>query len=336
MMRHLNFHVVGGAKNEVADQVIVLEKKEKGAAAGAMESKTAVIIAAVPYLRDRDLRYSIAGESPEDRKDRMRAAILSHYQQIATAVAEKRTDKSTPVLATGHLFAAGSEDAEDKKTHIYLADKNNIEAGQFPEIFDYVALGHIHQAQRVGGREAVRYSGSLVPLTFGEARQPQSVCLFDLKEAGAAMEVKKVTVPRFRELVSIRGTAEEVLEQLAAQKRKEQTLGATELATWVEVRVTSPHPLPLLKEELAAVLEASEGDNPDIQLPEILRSSIVRPEGVSTAAVSTLTDLNELDPEEVFYQLCHGDSEEKREDYPELLDSFRELRQWMDEEKTEA
>lgn len=338
LMRHLNLHVIGGARNEVSEQVFVIER-EVGAAAGAGKGKGAVLVAAVPYLRDKDLKYSIVGESPEDRKLRMRAAILQHYEAIGEAVLAQRTDPKLPVLATGHLFAAGAEDAEDKASHIYLADKNNIEAGQFPAVFDYVALGHIHQAQRVGGQENIRYSGSLVPLTFGEARQPQSVCIFDLAAAGGEVAVEKILVPRFRELKSIRGTAEEVLAELTTLTLAEKARPAGQLAPWVEVRVITPHPLPLLREELQAVITASAGETAEelAHRPEILRTSLVRPQDAPVAAPSILRSLSELDPEDVFYQLCHnGEATEKREDYDELLGSFRELRNWMNETEATA
>jgi len=334
LMRHLNLHVVGGAKSDINDQVFLLDS---GAAAGAKgENKGAVLVAAVPYLRDKDLKYSIAGESPEDRKQRMRAAILTHYQEIGTAVETLRGDIKVPILATGHLFAAGSEDAEDKASHIYLADKNNIEAGQFPASFDYVALGHIHQAQRVGGRENVRYSGSLVPLTFGEARQPQSVCVFDLSEAGQDIEVQKITLPRFRELKSIRGTAEEVLAELRTLTLVEKASESSQLAPWVEVRVETAHPLPLLREELQAVITSGATAGESLR-PEILRTSLVRPDTAAASPQLITRNLSELDPEDVFHQLCHnGDAAEEREDYDDLLTSFRELRNWMNETEAAA
>ncbi|WP_020567609.1 exonuclease SbcCD subunit D C-terminal domain-containing protein [Neolewinella persica] len=342
LMRHLNLHVVGGAKSDLNDQVFLLDlaslrPSEVGAAAGAKKKEEgAVLVAAVPYLRDKDLKYSIAGESPEDRKQRMRAAILTHYQEIGAAVKARQGDTKVPILATGHLFAAGSEDAEDKASHIYLADKNNIEAGQFPASFDYVALGHIHQAQRVGGKENVRYSGSLVPLTFGEARQPQSVCVFDLSKAGQEVDVQKITVPRFRELKSVRGTAEEVLSELKALTLMEKVLESSQLAPWVEVRVETAHPLPLLREELQAVITSGEPTD-DYPRPEILRTSLVRPDAAIATPQLITRNLSELDPEDVFYQLCHnGEIAEKREDYDDLLDSFRELRNWMNETEAAA
>jgi exonuclease SbcD len=336
LMRHLNLHVVGGAKSDPNDQVFMLEVPE-GATAGAKGGLgRAVLVAAVPYLRDKDLKYSIAGESPEDRKQRMRSAILTHYQDIGAAVEARRGNTKVPILATGHLFAAGSEDAEDKASHIYLADKNNIEAGQFPASFDYVALGHIHQAQRVGGKENVRYSGSLVPLTFGEARQPQSVCVFDLTQAGQNIEVQKITLPRFRELKSIRGTAEEVLTELKALTLMEKVLESSHLPPWVEVRVETAHPLPLLREELQAVITSDESAGDSLR-PEILRTSLVRPDTATATPQLSTRNLSELDPEDVFYQLCHnGEATEKREDYDDLLASFRELRNWMNETEAAA
>jgi len=343
LMSHLNLHVIGGTKAKVEDQVIKLQLL--GAAAGAKSSsakeQASLLIAAVPYLREKDLKYSIAGEAPEDRKHRMRAAILQHYQDIAAAAAELRKENTTPVLATGHLFAAGSIDADDKQTHIYLADKNNIEAGQFPPIFDYVALGHIHQAQRVGGKENVRYSGSLVPLTFGEARQPQSVCVFDLETAGQSVEVKQIIVPRFRELRSVRGTADTVFAELEAFHLKDNTTRPEgQLAPWIEVRIETPHPLPLLRETLTAIIrpEVTEENPKPKQAPvEILRTSLVRPEGAAATSVPTAgPQLSELDPEEVFHRLCHGGADQERTDYAALLDSFRELRGWMEENGVDA
>jgi exonuclease SbcD len=47
----------------------------------------------------------------------------------------------------------------------------------FDESFDYVALGHLHVPQRVGGREHIRYSGSPIAMGFGEAKQQKQVLL---------------------------------------------------------------------------------------------------------------------------------------------------------------
>jgi exonuclease SbcD len=322
LMKFLDVHVIGGARPDVADQVVRIPEADS--------SETALWVAAVPYLRDRDLAYSVAGEGVEDRIGRVRTAIRDHYQRIGEAVEKAAAGDQAPIVATGHLFAAGSVDAEDKASHIYLADKQNIEASQFPEVFDYVALGHIHRAQRVGGQENIRYSGSLIPLTFGEAAGLQQVMLVDLDQRGGAPTITKIPVPRHRQLTTVRGELESVkgaLQQLSLEPRADHAM-----LPWLDVRVQSDYPLPFLREDLLQILTREDG-TPGA---EILRLSVEQPQADSdTNSTLPARDLEELDPEDVFYALCQGNATEQREDYPELLASFRELLNWMDEKSAE-
>ena len=49
---------------------------------------------------------------------------------------------------------------------------------------EYVALGHLHRAQRVSGRELVRYAGAPLPMSFAEKHYRQGVMLVTLDEEG--------------------------------------------------------------------------------------------------------------------------------------------------------
>ena len=329
LLRYLNVHVVGGAREAIEQQIVSVS--------GRGDAAPSLVVAAVPYLRDRDLKYSVLGESASDKVARLRASIRQHYADVARAARKVQVAHSgVPIIATGHLYAAGATDADDRSTHIYMADRNNIEAGHFDACFDYVALGHIHQPQRVGGREHIRYSGSLIPLTFGEARGEQSVCLVEVGGAGEPVTVRKLGVPKYRALHTLRGTAAEVREeivQLAARQRGSQ---ADTLAPWLDVRVETPHPVPTLREELESLVTPTEeeDDGRELTLPRILRCTSVLPSKArEEAGGQQLQSLEELHPEEVFFQLCHG-SEAARPDYPELLETFRELRSWMEDEQS--
>ncbi len=323
LMAHFRIHVVGGAKPEVADQLIPIVRPGEG--------EPCLLVAAVPFLRDRDLKYSVIGETATDRVSRMREAIRQHYVEVGEAVPIAIGTKypNVPIVATGHLFAAGSEDAEDKQSNIYLADKHNIQAGQFPAVFDYVALGHVHRAQAVGGSDRIRYAGSPVALTFGEAKMKQSVCLLDLTVPGQEVRVERIPVPVSRELVRLRGPVEEVRAALTRLVTRRQVAATHRFGPWVEARVITPHPLPLLREELRELLGSGE--------VELLGIRTERPEGEKELSAPTedLRSLSDWDPEEVFHRLCHGGGEGAREDYPELLASFRELRGWMTEKETD-
>ncbi len=332
ILRHLNVHLVGGAREDIGEQVIPVHRHPG-------EKEPAVIVAAVPYLRDRDLKYSVIGETATAKVERLRLAIRNHYGAISAAAADLRNGRSSPVVATGHLFASGATDAEDKLTNIYLADRNNIGAEQFDPSFDYVALGHIHRAQRVGELDHVRYSGSLIPLTFGEARGTQSVCLVECRTTGAGgITTEKIPVPVRRRLYSLRGSAGAVERKLRALVTQQRGESPEPFAPWVEIRVEADHPLPMLREELQEIVgqDPQEADATAELLPRVLRTTTVRTDrlGAGDAAPALTRHLHELEPEEVFYRLCHGGGGE-RPDYADLVGTFRELRGWMTEHPAE-
>ena len=59
-----------------------------------------------------------------------------------------------------------------------------IAVEDMPADFAYVALGHIHRPQALGGKEHVRYSGSIERMDLGEANDDKSVVVFDIGPEG--------------------------------------------------------------------------------------------------------------------------------------------------------
>jgi len=89
-----------------------------------------------------------------------------------------------PILATGHLFTAGGKTTEDDGVRdLYVGSLGKVSVDMFDECFDYVALGHLHVPQKVGGCEHIRYSGSPIAMGFGEARQQKQVLLIQFAES---------------------------------------------------------------------------------------------------------------------------------------------------------
>ena len=207
VLRWLNLHVVGAARTQVQEEVIRIAPPGDGDGPG-------LVIAAVPYLRERDIRRAKFGETSEERLAGLQEGISGHYREVAEAAVAMRQNPETPIIATGHLFAGGASDHPEKKSYIYQADEHNIESGQFPAVFDYVALGHIHRAQRVGGQEHIRYCGSLVPLTFVEGQQVRSVRIVDVGKAGEPITSRQLNVPYFRTLLRLNAELDEVKQAL--------------------------------------------------------------------------------------------------------------------------
>ena len=175
VLKFLNVHVIGTACEDLNDEVLVLDDAD---------GTPHCIIAAVPYLRDRDVRSSSAGESADSKDANVIKGIRAHYDEVASiakaqqAKLAEANQRHIPIIATGHLFAAGGTTTEDDGVReLYVGSLGKISADMFDEVFDYVALGHLHVPQRVGGRESIRYSGSPIAMGFGEAKQQKQVLL---------------------------------------------------------------------------------------------------------------------------------------------------------------
>jgi DNA repair protein SbcD/Mre11 len=191
VLKFLNVHVIGTACDDLDDEVLVLSD----------DDNPHCIIAAVPYLRDRDVRSSSAGESADSKDANVIAGICEHYDAVATIAKEhqkiiaKSHNQHIPIIATGHLFASGgSTTADDGVRDLYIGNLGKISAEMFDECFDYVALGHLHVPQRVGGREHIRYSGSPIAMGFGEAKQQKQVLLIQFGDALEGMNTKSNNV----------------------------------------------------------------------------------------------------------------------------------------------
>jgi exonuclease SbcD len=180
VLKFLNVHVIGTACEDLNDEVLVLDDAD-----GAPHC----IIAAVPYLRDRDVRSSAAGESADSKDANVIKGIRAHYDEVASIAKAKQAklvevhQRHIPIIATGHLFAAGGTTTEDDGVReLYVGSLGKISADMFDDGFDYVALGHLHVPQRVGGCEHIRYSGSPIAMGFGEAKQQKQVLLVQFGE----------------------------------------------------------------------------------------------------------------------------------------------------------
>ncbi|MBK1721089.1 exonuclease SbcCD subunit D C-terminal domain-containing protein [Thiocystis violacea] len=242
LLRALDVHVIGSATEELADEVVVLTDS-----AGAAE----LIVCAVPYLRDRDIRTAEAGETIEDKDRKLLDGIRGHYADVAEIAERRRAEwgRPVPIVGTGHLFAAGGQTVEgDGVRELYVGSLAHVPAGIFPACFDYLALGHLHVPQKVGGLETRRYSGSPLPMGFGEAGQAKSLCLVELSGGDAA--VRLVEIPVFQHLERVRGTWDAIAARILE-------LTATRRDAWLEVVYEGEEMMSDLRQRLELAVEGS-------------------------------------------------------------------------------
>jgi exonuclease SbcD len=99
-----------------------------------------------------------------------------------------------PVIVTGHLHVLGAIESEGAERRILVGGQHAVPVSIFPQDAAYVALGHLHKAQRVSA-EHVRYSGSLLPLSATEAPYRHSVTLLTI-QSDRLSDIEQIPLPR--------------------------------------------------------------------------------------------------------------------------------------------
>jgi exonuclease SbcD len=143
-----------------------------------------VALYGIPYLEPEVARQGLGIE------ERGHSGVLTEAMRRVRADLAGRDARSV-VLA--HAFVTGGE-ACDSERPIAVGGVEQVPGGTFNGV-DYVALGHLHGAQRI--EENLRYSGSPLAYSFSEAGQRKSVWLVELDQAGlSGVERKMLPVPR--------------------------------------------------------------------------------------------------------------------------------------------
>lgn len=306
LLRQLRIHVVGGVPTDLGEQIISLP---------------GLAVAAVPFLRDRDIRLAVAGETPDERQVRIRESIAGHYAALADHDALRRLrEQDLPVLATGHLYAAGGEAREGAERDVHIGGLGLVGAEHFPAAFDYVALGHLHRPQLVGGRAHIRYSGSPVPLSFTEADDKQQVLLLDFAGAGTPPVITPLPVPVSRRLQRFHGSLEEVEREIIAFDNSPFPLVA-----WADVLVQSDETPGEVQNRVKAALNLQKGQ---LLAPRGVRHQRATEALDLAASVAPLQLLSDLTVEEVFARRVAGLPPERA---AALAATFGELRQLLSE-----
>ncbi|MDE7380084.1 MAG: exonuclease SbcCD subunit D [Clostridia bacterium] len=131
--------------------------------------------------------------------------VETYTQAVAAAVEAMNVNTAERNILVAHQFVTGSSRSGSEEFSV--GDAGNVDCSVF-EKFDYVALGHIHGAQNVGG-ERVRYCGTPLKYSLSEASDTKSVTVVELTEKGS-VKVETVPLIPLRDVREIRGTYEEL------------------------------------------------------------------------------------------------------------------------------
>lgn len=148
----------------------------------------------LPFLKPTLVR---AHTSDDQEKEK-----ITGYQEAIDFVLEKcEIDENDRNIIMAHQFVTGASRSDSEEINVGGVD--GISADSFAR-FDYVALGHIHTPQKIGGKDTVRYCGTMLKYSFSECSQEKSVPIITFREKGN-VEIELVPLKPVKDMREIKG-----------------------------------------------------------------------------------------------------------------------------------
>ena len=305
--------VVGGLVSRSRNEVRAVDVERLLVSLKDADGEVKAVVAALPFMRPADLPAVGEREGVASDGDPLIEGVREAYLQVLEE-ARKRQKAGQALIATGHCYMVGSQISEMSERRVLGGNQHALPVDIFPDDVDYVALGHLHKAQRVGWRECVRYSGSPIPLSMSEANYKHQVVIADFDD-GQLDDWHVLPVPRTTEI--LRGTPGPIEEVLAGLSELEEARDEADPARpFLEVSVQLSSPIANLREQVEAALEGK-------------RARLVKISIAYTGDRKTLSESHEgerladLLPRDVLRRRYLRDYEDAPPD--ELLEAFDEL-----------
>ncbi|MCR5671400.1 MAG: exonuclease SbcCD subunit D [Butyrivibrio sp.] len=151
----------------------------------------------LPFVKPAHVRAFFPDEEIKDYTDACRVCV-EHMN----------VDPSARNILVAHQFVTGAVRCESEE--IMVGGLDNVDASVF-DVFDYVALGHIHGKQKIG-RETVRYCGTPLKYSFSEKDHKKSITIVEMGEKGDVKISERLLTPR-HDLREIRGSYNDIMNK---------------------------------------------------------------------------------------------------------------------------
>lgn len=166
------------------------------------DGDTEINIYMLPFVKASHVRHVYSDETIDTYEDAVRLVID-----------KAGIDESKCNIVIAHQFVAGKEDPLlSGSESIGTQNVGTVEKVGYDcfSKFDYVALGHIHSAQKVG-RDLCRYSGTPLKYSLKEINDKKSVPLITVNGKNDISFEPVLLIPK-RDVRHIRGKMEELLD----------------------------------------------------------------------------------------------------------------------------
>lgn len=156
----------------------------------------------LPFLKPGYVRGLCGGELPENYTDAVKAVLD-----------REEIDFSERNVLLSHQFYTGNGEAPETcdSELLSVGGIDNVDISAVRD-FDYVALGHLHGAQRVG-MDHIRYCGTLLKYSVSEAGQEKVLHVIELGAKGEPVRIEKLPLHPLRDVRKLRGNLADIIAQ---------------------------------------------------------------------------------------------------------------------------
>ena len=166
-----------------------------------------VKVAMLPFVSQRGIvkAEDIMGSDPDQHAGKYEERL----RRVVEALTEGMETDTVNMLISHLTVHGGLAGGGERTAHIF---GYAIPASLIPGHLSYVALGHLHRQQKMPSASPVWYSGSPLPLDFGEVADQKGALLVTV-EPGRPASVAELPLSAGRRLMEISGTLEQVLSR---------------------------------------------------------------------------------------------------------------------------
>ncbi|MDN6408571.1 exonuclease SbcCD subunit D [Alkalibacterium gilvum] len=156
----------------------------------------------LPFADHVTIRQLFEDKEIRDLKDATR-------KQVESITSEMNLDEVNVLIAHGYIVNGVKEsvEASDSERPLSIGTAEYVDVNIFDD-FDYVALGHLHKAQKVKS-ENVRYSGSPLKYSKSEVRHKKQFVLLDIDKD--TFNVEMIEIKTERDMKVLKGTFNELM-----------------------------------------------------------------------------------------------------------------------------
>lgn len=176
--------------------------------------------------------YMLPFVKPIEIREMFDVDVFDYNDMIRYILSKEEINKDEINILMAHQFVTYNNQYPETcdSENINIGTLDNVDASLFFD-FDYVALGHIHGAQRIG-MDTIRYSGTMLKYSFSEINHKKSLVLIDIENNELSYEL--IPLIPLRDLREIKGPIEELLNK--------DNYDGTNLDDYIKVVITDEEP----------------------------------------------------------------------------------------------